>query len=126
MVCERGASFGYNNLVSDMRSLSLMRQTGCPVVYDATHSVQMPGGLGDVSGGQREMVPVLARAAVAAGVAGVFMECHPDPAKALSDGPNSWPLHKAKALMQQLMHIDAVVKGQPRLEDQLADSAPQP
>lgn len=126
MVCERGASFGYNNLVSDMRSLSLMRQTGCPVVYDATHSVQMPGGLGDVSGGQREMVPVLARAAVAAGVAGVFMECHPDPAKALSDGPNSWPLHKAKALMQQLMDIDAVVKSQPRLEDQLADLAPQP
>tara|TARA_B100000900_G_scaffold242037_2_gene205819 strand:- start:9 stop:857 length:849 start_codon:yes stop_codon:yes gene_type:complete len=123
MVCERGASFGYNNLVSDMRSLSLMRQTGCPVVYDATHSVQMPGGLGDVSGGQREMVPVLARAAVAAGVAGVFMECHPDPVKALSDGPNSWPLHKAKALMQQLMDIDAVVKSQPRLEDQLADSA---
>lgn len=126
MVCERGASFGYNNLVSDMRSLSLMRQTGCPVVYDATHSVQMPGGLGDVSGGQREMVPVLARAAVAAGIAGVFMECHPDPAKALSDGPNSWPLHKAKALMQQLMDIDAVVKSQPRLEDQLADLAPQP
>ena len=126
MVCERGASFGYNNLVSDMRSLSLMRQTGCPVVYDATHSVQMPGGLGDVSGGQREMVPVLARAAVAAGVAGVFMECHPDPAKALSDGPNSWPLHKAKALMQQLMDIDAVVKSQPRLEDQLVDLAPQP
>ena len=126
MVCERGASFGYNNLVSDMRALSLMRQTGCPVVYDATHSVQMPGGLGDVSGGQREMVPVLARAAVAAGVAGVFMECHPDPAKALSDGPNSWPLHKAKALMQQLMDIDAVVKSQPRLEDQLADLAPQP
>ena len=126
MVCERGASFGYNNLVSDMRSLSLMRQTGCPVVYDATHSVQMPGGLGDVSGGQREMVPVLARAAVAAGVAGVFMECHPDPAKALSDGPNSWPLHKAKALMQQLMDIDAVVKSQPRIEDQMTDSAPQP
>lgn len=126
MVCERGASFGYNNLVSDMRALSLMRQTGCPVVYDATHSVQMPGGLGDVSGGQREMVPVLARAAVAAGIAGVFMECHPDPAKALSDGPNSWPLHKAKALMQQLMDIDAVVKSQPRLEDQLADLAPQP
>ncbi|MBK88835.1 MAG: 3-deoxy-8-phosphooctulonate synthase [Gammaproteobacteria bacterium] len=123
MVCERGASFGYNNLVSDMRSLSLMRQTGCPVVYDATHSVQMPGGLGDVSGGQREMVPVLARAAVAAGVAGVFMECHPDPAMALSDGPNSWPLDKAKALMQQLMDIDAVVKSQPRLEDQVADSA---
>ena len=121
MVCERGASFGYNNLVSDMRSLSLMRQTGCPVVYDATHSVQMPGGLGSASGGQREMVPVLARAAVAAGVAGVFMECHPDPAKAMSDGPNSWPLSKVKALMQQLMDIDTVVKSQPRLEDQVAD-----
>ena len=121
MVCERGASFGYNNLVSDMRSLSLMRQTGCPVVYDATHSVQMPGGLGNASGGQREMVPVLARAAVAAGVAGVFMECHPDPTKALSDGPNSWPLTKVKALMQQLMDIDTVVKSQPRLEDQVAD-----
>ena len=121
MVCERGASFGYNNLVSDMRSLSLMRQTGCPVVYDATHSVQMPGGLGNASGGQREMVPVLARAAVAAGVAGVFMECHPDPAKAMSDGPNSWPLSKVKALMQQLMDIDKVVKSQPRLEDQVAD-----
>lgn len=119
MVCERGASFGYNNLVSDMRSLSLMRQTGCPVVYDATHSVQMPGGLGSTSGGQREMVPVLARAAAAAGVAGMFMECHPDPAKAMSDGPNSWPLHKIKALMKQLMEIDQVVKGQPRLEDEL-------
>jgi 2-dehydro-3-deoxyphosphooctonate aldolase (KDO 8-P synthase) len=106
-----------------MRSLSLMRQTGCPVVYDATHSVQMPGGLGNVSGGQREMVPVLARAAVAAGVAGVFMECHPDPSKALSDGPNSWPLDKVKALLQQLMDIDAVVKSQPRLEDQLAELA---
>ena len=121
MVCERGASFGYNNLVSDMRSLSLMRQTGCPVVYDATHSVQMPGGLGNASGGQREMVPVLARAAVAAGVAGVFMECHPDPTKALSDGPNSWPLTKVKALMQQLIDIDNVVKSQPRLEDQVAE-----
>ena len=121
MVCERGASFGYNNLVSDMRSLSLMRQTGCPVVYDGTHSVQMPGGLGNASGGQREMVPVLARAAVAAGVAGVFMECHPDPTKALSDGPNSWPLTKVKALMQQLIDIDKVVKSQPRLEDQVAD-----
>jgi 2-dehydro-3-deoxyphosphooctonate aldolase (KDO 8-P synthase) len=123
MVCERGASFGYNNLVSDMRSLSLMRQTGCPVVYDATHSVQMPGGLGNTSGGQREMVPVLARAAAAAGVAGIFMECHPDPAKAMSDGPNSWPLHKVKALIQQLMAIDEVVKGQPRLEDELASES---
>ncbi len=119
MVCERGASFGYNNLVSDMRSLSLMRQTGCPVVYDATHSVQMPGGLGSTSGGQREMVPVLARAAAAAGVAGIFMECHPDPAKAMSDGPNSWPLHKVSALIKQLMEIDGVVKCQPRLEDEL-------
>ena len=123
MVCERGASFGYNNLVSAMRSLSLMRQTGCPVVYDATHSVQMPGGLGNTSGGQREMVPVLARAAAAAGVAGIFMECHPDPAKAMSDGPNSWPLHKVKALIQQLMAIDEVVKGQPRLEDELASES---
>jgi 2-dehydro-3-deoxyphosphooctonate aldolase (KDO 8-P synthase) len=123
MVCERGASFGYNNLVSDMRSLSLMRQTGCPVVYDATHSVQMPGGLGNTSGGQREMVPVLARAAAAAGVAGIFMECHPDPSKAMSDGPNSWPLHKVKALIQQLMAIDEVVKGQPRLEDELASES---
>ena len=119
MVCERGASFGYNNLVSDMRSLSLMRQTGCPVVYDATHSVQMPGGLGSTSGGQREMVPVLARAAAAAGVAGIFMECHPDPAKAMSDGPKSWPLHKVSALIKQLMEIDGVVKSQPRLEDEL-------
>jgi len=119
MVCERGASFGYNNLVSDMRSLSLMRQTGCPVVYDATHSVQMPGGLGSTSGGQREMVPVLARAAAAAGVAGIFMECHPDPAKAMSDGPNSWPLPKVSALIKQLMEIDGVVKSQPRLEDEL-------
>jgi 2-dehydro-3-deoxyphosphooctonate aldolase (KDO 8-P synthase) len=123
MVCERGASFGYNNLGSDMRSLSLMRQTGCPVVYDATHSVQMPGGLGNTSGGQREMVPVLARAAAAAGVAGIFMECHPDPSKAMSDGPNSWPLHKVKALIQQLMAIDEVVKGQPRLEDELASES---
>ena len=119
MVCERGASFGYNNLVSDMRSLALMRQTGCPVVYDATHSVQMPGGQGSVSGGQREMVPVLARAAVAAGISGLFMECHPNPAEAMSDGPNSWPLHMVGDLLAQLMAIDAVVKGQPRLEDQV-------
>ena len=123
MVCERGASFGYNNLVSDMRSLSLMRQTGCPVVYDATHSVQMPGGLGNVSGGQREMVPVLARAAVAAGVAGLFMECHPNPAQAKSDGPNSWPPHKVKALIQQLTEIDRIVKSRPRLEDELANES---
>ncbi|MDE1982452.1 MAG: 3-deoxy-8-phosphooctulonate synthase, partial [Betaproteobacteria bacterium] len=100
MVCERGASFGYNNLVSDMRSLSIMRDTGCPVIFDATHSVQLPGGLGGASGGQREFVPVLARAAVAAGVAGVFMETHPDPAKALSDGPNAWPLGKMRALLE--------------------------
>jgi 2-dehydro-3-deoxyphosphooctonate aldolase (KDO 8-P synthase) len=119
MVCERGASFGYNNLVSDMRSLSWMRQTGCPVVYDATHSVQMPGGLGNVSGGNREMVPVLARAAIAAGVAGVFMESHPRPEEAKSDGPNSWPLGMMEALLSQLKAIDDVVKGQPRLEDQL-------
>jgi 2-dehydro-3-deoxyphosphooctonate aldolase (KDO 8-P synthase) len=122
MVCERGASFGYNNLVSDMRSLALMRQTGCPVVYDATHSVQMPGGQGSVSGGQREMVPVLARAAVAAGISGLFMECHPNPAEAMSDGPNSWPLHLVGDLLAQLMAIDAVVKGQPRLEDQVTKS----
>ncbi|MEZ7818599.1 MAG: 2-dehydro-3-deoxyphosphooctonate aldolase (KDO 8-P synthase) [Candidatus Azotimanducaceae bacterium] len=122
MVCERGASFGYNNLVSDMRSLALMRQTGCPVVYDATHSVQMPGGQGSVSGGQREMVPVLARAAVAAGISGLFMECHPNPAEAMSDGPNSWPLHMVGDLLSQLMAIDAVVKGQPRLEDQVTKS----
>ena len=122
MVCERGASFGYNNLVSDMRSLALMRQTGCPVVYDATHSVQMPGGQGSVSGGQREMVPVLARAAVAAGISGLFMECHPNPAEAMSDGPNSWPLHMVGDLLAQLMAIDAVVKGQPRLEDQVTKS----
>jgi len=99
MVCERGVSFGYNNLVSDMRSLAIMRETGCPVVFDATHSVQLPGGQGSVSGGQREFVPVLARAAVAVGVAGLFMESHPDPAKALSDGPNAWPLPKMKALL---------------------------
>jgi 2-dehydro-3-deoxyphosphooctonate aldolase (KDO 8-P synthase) len=122
MVCERGASFGYNNLVSDMRSLALMRQTGCPVVYDATHSVQMPGGQGSVSGGQREMVPVLARAAVAAGISGLFMECHPNPTEAMSDGPNSWPLHMVGDLLAQLMAIDAVVKGQPRLEDQVTKS----
>ena len=119
MVCERGASFGYNNLVSDMRSLSWMRQTGCPVVYDATHSVQMPGGLGTVSGGNREMVPVLARAAIAAGVSGVFMESHPRPEEAKSDGPNSWPLDMMETLLGQLKAIDDVVKGQPRLEDQL-------
>jgi 2-dehydro-3-deoxyphosphooctonate aldolase (KDO 8-P synthase) len=110
MVCERGASFGYHNLVSDMRGLALMRATGCPVVFDATHSVQLPGGLGAASGGQREFVPVLARAAVAAGVAGVFMETHPEPDKALSDGPNAWPLAQMEALLETLVQLDAVVK----------------
>lgn len=110
MVCERGTTFGYNNLVSDMRSLSIMRETGCPVVYDATHSVQLPGGNNGVSGGQREFVPVLARAAVASGIAGIFLETHPDPDKALSDGPNSWPLHKMEALLRTLMAMDAVFK----------------
>jgi 2-dehydro-3-deoxyphosphooctonate aldolase (KDO 8-P synthase) len=110
MVCERGASFGYNNLVSDMRSLAIMRGTGCPVVYDATHSVQLPGGQGTASGGQREFVPVLARAAVAAGIAGLFMETHPDPDKALSDGPNAWPLARMKDLLAMLKELDALVK----------------
>jgi 2-dehydro-3-deoxyphosphooctonate aldolase (KDO 8-P synthase) len=117
MVCERGASFGYNNLVSDMRGLALMRDTGCPVVFDATHSVQMPGGLGSVSGGQREMVPVLARAAVAAGIAGLFVETHPNPALALSDGPNSWPLHLVRPLLEQLQALDEIAKSRPFLED---------
>ena len=110
LVCERGASFGYNMLVSDMRSLAVMRDTGCPVVFDATHSVQQPGGMGDRSGGQREFVPVLARAAVAAGVAGVFMETHPDPERALSDGPNAWPLARMRELLETLIELDAVVK----------------
>ena len=110
MVCERGASFGYHNLVSDMRSLAIMRATGCPVVFDATHSVQLPGGQGTASGGQREFVPVLARAAVAAGVAGVFMETHPDPAQALSDGPNAWPLGRMRELLETLAAVDATVK----------------
>ncbi|MGZ5035211.1 MAG: 3-deoxy-8-phosphooctulonate synthase [Usitatibacter sp.] len=110
MVCERGASFGYNNLVSDMRSLAIMRETGCPVVFDATHSVQLPGGQGTSSGGQREFVPVLARAAVATGVSGVFMETHPDPSKALSDGPNAWPLGRMRELLETLKEIDALVK----------------
>ncbi|RUR14856.1 3-deoxy-8-phosphooctulonate synthase [Legionella septentrionalis] len=110
MVCERGVSFGYNNLVSDMRSLKIMRETNCPVVYDATHSVQLPGGNNGVSGGQREFVPVLARAAVAAGIAGIFMETHPNPDKALSDGPNSWPLDKMKDLLEILVALDAVFK----------------
>ncbi|PKM07574.1 MAG: 3-deoxy-8-phosphooctulonate synthase [Gammaproteobacteria bacterium HGW-Gammaproteobacteria-4] len=113
MVCERGASFGYNNLVSDMRSLAVMRETGCPVVFDATHSVQLPGGLGERSGGQREFIPVLARAAVAAGVSGLFMETHPDPDQALSDGPNAWPLAQMAALLETLMALDQVVKCSP-------------
>ena len=110
MVCERGVSFGYNTLVSDMRALATMRETSCPVVFDATHSVQQPGGQGDKSGGQREHVPVLARAAVAAGIAGIFMETHPDPAQALSDGPNAWPLHKMRDLLEVLVDLDRVVK----------------
>jgi 2-dehydro-3-deoxyphosphooctonate aldolase (KDO 8-P synthase) len=113
MVCERGFSFGYNNLVSDMRSLAVMRATGCPVVFDATHSVQLPGGQGDSSGGQREFVPVLARAAVAAGVAGIFMETHPNPAKALSDGPNAWPLDRMASLLSTLVQLDLAVKKKP-------------
>ncbi|MDE1924122.1 MAG: 3-deoxy-8-phosphooctulonate synthase, partial [Gammaproteobacteria bacterium] len=113
MVCERGFSFGYNNLIADMRSLAVMRATGCPVVFDATHSVQLPGGRGDSSGGQREFVPVLARAAVAAGIAGLFMETHPDPSRALSDGPNAWPLGRMAALLATLVDIDRSVKQQP-------------
>ncbi len=110
MVCERGASFGYNNLVSDMRSLVVMRETRCPVVFDATHSVQLPGGQGATSGGQREFVPALSRAAVAVGISGLFMETHPDPDKALSDGPNAWPLDKMQSLLETLMALDAAVK----------------
>jgi len=119
LVCERGVSFGYNNLVSDMRSLAIMRDTACPVVFDATHSVQLPGGQGTSSGGQREFVPVLARAAVAAGIAGLFMETHPDPAKALSDGPNAWPLGLMKPLLETLKALDALVKGRGLAEQQL-------
>ncbi len=122
MVCERGASFGYNNLVSDMRSLAVMRNTGCPVVFDATHSVQLPGGQGSVSGGQREFVPVLARAAVAVGVAGLFMETHPDPAKALSDGPNAWPLSDMRSLLEVLKSLDQVTKSSPMHEQALLAS----
>lgn len=118
MVCERGVSFGYNNLVSDMRSLSIMRDTGCPVVFDATHSVQLPGGLGAASGGQREFVPVLARAAIAAGIAGVFMETHPRPQEALSDGPNAWPLGQMRELLEILVELDIVVKKQGLIEIQ--------
>jgi 2-dehydro-3-deoxyphosphooctonate aldolase (KDO 8-P synthase) len=119
MVCERGVSFGYNNLISDMRSLAVMRETGCPVVFDATHSVQLPGGQGASSGGQREFVPVLARAAVAVGVAGVFMETHPDPTQALSDGPNAWPLPSIRALLETLVEIDQTVKSRPFAEQGL-------
>jgi len=119
MVCERGASFGYNNLVSDMRSLAIMRETGCPVVYDATHSVQLPGGQGTASGGQREFVPVLARAAVAVGISGLFVETHPNPSQALSDGPNSFPLGHLKALLQTLMALDEAVKRQGLIEENL-------
>lgn len=118
MVCERGASFGYNNLISDMRGLAIMRRTGCPVIFDATHSVQMPGGLGNASGGDRDMVPVLARASVAVGVAGLFMETHPDPDKALSDGPNSWPLEHMASLLSQLVELDKVAKSRPYIEDE--------
>jgi 2-dehydro-3-deoxyphosphooctonate aldolase (KDO 8-P synthase) len=119
MACERGASFGYGNLVSDMRSLAIMREANCPIVFDGTHSVQLPGGQGTTSGGQREFVPVLARAAVAAGVAGVFMETHPDPSKALSDGPNAWPLKHMPALLEQLVALDRSVKAAGFIEDQI-------
>jgi 2-dehydro-3-deoxyphosphooctonate aldolase (KDO 8-P synthase) len=119
MVCERGFSFGYNNLVSDMRSLAILRGTGCPVVFDATHSVQLPGSQGGASGGQREFIPVLARAATAAGVAGLFMETHADPDKALSDGPNAWPLDKMFALLETLQAIDSSVKTEDFLEAEL-------
>lgn len=119
MVCERGVSFGYQNLVSDMRSLAIMRETGCPVVYDATHSVMQPGGLGNCSGGQREFVPTLARAAVASGIAGIFMETHPQPDRALSDGPNAWPLDKMEALLVVLKELDESVKRYPLIENTL-------
>ena len=119
MVCERGVSFGYNNLVSDMRSLAVMRETACPVVFDATHSVQLPGGQGNCSGGQREFVPVLSRAAVAVGIAGLFMETHPKPEEALSDGPNSWPLHRMKELLEVLKTLDKAVKSSPLIETTL-------
>jgi len=119
MVCERGASFGYNNLVSDMRSLAVMRDTGCPVVFDGTHSVQLPGARGTSSGGQREFIPVLARAAVAVGISGLFMETHPDPANAKSDGPNAWPLDRMEELLQTLKNLDDAVKSGPFLEQDL-------
>ena len=120
MICERGVSFGYNTLVSDMRGLSVMRKTGCPVVFDATHSVQQPGGRGGATGGQREMVPVLARSAVAAGIAGLFMEIHPNPDTAWSDGPNQWPLNRVEALLDMLVQLDRVVKSRPYIEDELS------
>lgn len=123
MACERGVSFGYNNLVSDMRSLAVMRECDCPVVYDATHSVQLPGGQGNASGGQRQFIPVLARAAVAAGIAGIFMETHPNPEKALSDGPNAWPLDRMQALLETLMILDNEVKRQGFLEDDYAKNS---
>ena len=123
MVCERGVSFGYNNLVSDMRSLAIMRETGCPVVFDATHSVQLPGGQGTKSGGQREFVPVLARAAVAVGIAGIFMETHPDPEQAMSDGPNAWPLSKMKELLTTLQAIDRLVKSESFAENNLIETS---
>lgn len=119
MVCERGASFGYNNLVSDMRSLAVMRNTGCPVVFDATHSVQLPGGQGNVSGGQREFVPILARAAVAAGISGIFMETHPNPSKAMSDGPNAFPLGHLRDMLKTLMILDSIVKQQGLIEEKV-------
>jgi 2-dehydro-3-deoxyphosphooctonate aldolase (KDO 8-P synthase) len=119
MVCERGTSFGYNNLVSDMRSLAVMRNTGCPVVFDGTHSVQLPGGQGDSSGGQREFIPVLARAAVAVGISGLFMETHPDPANAMSDGPNAWPLDRMESLLTSLKNLDEATKSGPFHEQQL-------
>ena len=119
MVCERGVSFGYNTLVSDMRGLAVMRETGCPVVFDATHSVQQPGGQGTRSGGERQHVPVLARAAVAAGISGLFMETHPDPEKALSDGPNSWPLDRMRELLETLRELDAAVKSRGFIESEL-------
>lgn len=119
MVCERGASFGYNNLVSDMRSLAVMRDTGCPVVFDGTHSVQLPGGQGDSSGGQREFIPVLARAAIAVGISGLFLETHPDPANAKSDGPNAWPLDRMEALLKTLKNLDDVIKAGPFLEQEI-------
>lgn len=120
MVCERGYTFGYNNLVSDMRSLAIMRETDCPVVFDATHSVQLPGGQGSCSGGERQHVPVLARAAMAVGISGIFMESHPDPEQALSDGPNSWPTGRMRELLETLLKLDQIVKSQPLLEETLS------